>query len=81
MCIHLCIQFWGVEFEDGFEWDPAKAEVNFKAHNVRFEEVKPVFDDPCSLTVTDNESDPNEQRFATIGVGALGRVLVVVYTH
>ena len=40
-----------------------------------------MFEDPYSLTVTDEESDPSEQRFATIGVGALGRVLVVVYVY
>ena len=42
-------------------------------------EAIPVFDDPYALTITDDESDPNEQRFVTIGMGAAGRVLVVVY--
>jgi uncharacterized DUF497 family protein len=27
-----------------------------------------------------NESDPEEQRFVTLGMGAMGRLLVVVYT-
>lgn len=70
-----------MELEDGFEWDQTKAEINFKRHKVRFEEAKPLFDDPYSVTVPDNESDPTEQRFATIGMGVLGRLLVVVYTH
>ena len=26
-----------------FEWDPEKAEINFKKHNVSFEEAKTVF--------------------------------------
>ena len=43
-------------------------------------EAIPVFDDPCALTIVDNESDPSEQRFITLGIGALGRLLVVVYT-
>ena len=43
-------------------------------------EAIPVFDDPNAITVTDNESDPNEERFITLGVGATGRLLVVVYT-
>ena len=43
-------------------------------------EAIPVFDDPCAITVTDDESDPGEQRFVTLGVGATGRLLVVVYT-
>lgn len=71
-----------MDFESGFEWDDeSKAEINFQKHGVRFEEAKPVFDDPYSLTVADDESDPNEQRFATIGIGAVGRVLVVVYSY
>jgi hypothetical protein len=28
----------------------------------------------------DEESDPGEQRFVTLGMGAAGRLLVVVYT-
>ena len=44
-------------------------------------EAIPVFDDPHAITITDNESDPNEQRFVTLGLGAAGRLLVVVYTH
>lgn len=44
-------------------------------------EALPVFDDPYAITVTDNESDPNEQRFVAVGLGVKGQVLVVVYTH
>jgi uncharacterized DUF497 family protein len=29
---------------------------------------------------TDDESDPDEQRFVTVGMGAMGGLLVVVYT-
>jgi uncharacterized DUF497 family protein len=43
-------------------------------------EAIPVFDDPYAVTITDEESDPNEQRFVTLGIGAAGRLLVVVYT-
>ncbi len=39
----------------------------------------PVFDDPCAITITDDESAPDEQRFVTLGMGAAGRLLVVVY--
>lgn len=40
-----------------------------------------VFEDDLALTIKDEESDPEETRFASIGMGALARVLVVVYTH
>ena len=63
-----------------FEWDPAKAEANYGKHGVRFAESLPVFDDPYAITVTDDESDPHERRFVSLGMGAKGRVLVVVYS-
>jgi len=64
-----------------FEWDePNKAGANFRKHGVRLPEAIPVFDDPYAITIGDHESDPNEQRFVTLGLGATGRVLVVVYT-
>jgi len=63
-----------------FEWDPEKAEANFAKHGVRFAESIPVFDDATAITVLDDESDPRERRFVSIGTGATGRVLVVAYT-
>lgn len=64
-----------------FEWDEAcKAGIDFRKHGVRMPEAIPVFDDPHAITITDHESDPGEQRFVTIGMGAMGRLLVVVYT-
>ena len=64
----------------GFEWDKdSKAGVNFRKHGVRMPEAIPLFDDPNAMTIADEESDPGEQRFVTPGIGALGRLLVVVY--
>jgi uncharacterized DUF497 family protein len=61
-----------------FEWDEAgKAGINFRKHGVRLPEAIPVFDDPFAITVTDDESDPNERRFVTFGLGAAGRLLAV----
>jgi uncharacterized DUF497 family protein len=65
----------------GFEWDEeSKAGINFRKHGVRVPEAIPVFDDPYAITILDDESDPSEQRFITLGMGALGKLLVVVYT-
>ena len=65
----------------GFEWDEeGKAGVNFRKHGVRIPEAIPVFDDPYAMTIVDDESDSSEQRFITLGMGAAGRLLVVVYT-
>ena len=65
----------------GFEWDEAgKAGINFRKHGVRIPEAIPVFDDRYAITIRDEESDPDEGRFVTLGMGAAGRLLVVVYT-
>ena len=65
----------------GFEWDEeSKAGTNFRKHGVRMPEAIPVFDDPYAITITDDVSDPSEERFVTLGMGAAGRLLVVVYT-
>jgi hypothetical protein len=64
-----------------FEWDPRKAEANFKKHGVRFAEAEPVFEDDFAVTIADDESDPHEVRFVSIGTGLKGQVLVVVYCY
>jgi uncharacterized DUF497 family protein len=63
-----------------FEWDARKAESNFRKHGVRFAESLPVFADEYAITVVDDESDPDEQRFVSMGTGVKGRMLVVVYS-
>jgi uncharacterized DUF497 family protein len=35
---------------------------------------------PHAVTITDDESDLQERRFVTLGMGAAGRLLVVIYT-
>jgi hypothetical protein len=64
-----------------FEWDPRKVEANFRKHGVRFSQAEPVFSDDFAVTITDDESDPNEQRFVSIGKGVKEQVLVVVYCY
>ena len=65
----------------GFEWDEAaKAGINYRKHGIRMPGAIPVFDDPYAITITDDESNSDEQRYVTLGMGAIGRLLVVVYT-
>ena len=64
----------------GFEWDLRKAESNYQKHGVRFSETEPVFEDDYAITITDDESNPDELRFVSMGTGVKGRVLVVVYS-
>ena len=62
----------------GYEWDPDKAKQNIRKHGIAFADAVSVFFDDSAITVEDNNLD--EVRFATLGMDALGRVLVVVYT-
>jgi uncharacterized DUF497 family protein len=65
-----------------FEWDPVKAAMNLQRHGVRFSsEAIGVFEDDYAITIADDESDPEEQRFVTLGMGTKGRILVVVYVY
>jgi uncharacterized protein len=61
-----------------YEWDESKAATNLKKHRVRFADAVAVFGDESALTVDDPY--PDEERYVTMGMDALGRVLVVVYT-
>jgi uncharacterized protein len=61
-----------------YEWDPAKAEANQKNHGYRIADAVAVFSDERARTLDDPH--PEEERYVTIGMDALGRVLVVVYT-
>jgi uncharacterized DUF497 family protein len=48
---------------------------------VQFSEAIGVFSDDYAITIKDEESDPDEQRFVTPGMGIKGRVLAVVYCY
>lgn len=62
---------------ESFEWDPGKAKANAGKHLVDFADAVEVLFDNTALTVPDH--DPHEERYATLGMDALGRVLVVIY--
>ncbi len=51
-----------------------------KKHGIRFADAVLALDEPRAITIIDSESDPNEQRFVTLGLDPTGRLLVVVYT-
>ncbi len=62
------------------EFDPKKAEANPINHDgVTFDEAKPVLLDPYVLTKEDADAK-GEQRLVSLGMGAQGRVLIVVWT-
>lgn len=62
------------------EFDPVKAKANLHKHRVSFAHAEQVLRDPMALTIEDPDSF-GERRFVTLGMDALGRLLVVVHTH
>lgn len=61
------------------EFDPAKARSNLQKHKVSFAHAEQALRDPMAVTIEDPDAE-GEQRFVTLGMDALGRVLVVVHT-
>ena len=61
-----------------FEWDSRKAAGKREKHNIDFADAVTVFDDLNALTHDDPFSE--EERFATMGRDAYGRIVVVIYT-
>ena len=62
-----------------YEWDPAKANVNLAKHGVRFADAVFALEDDVALTRRDPFSE-DEERWITLGMGAQGRLLAVIYT-
>ena len=63
-----------------FEFDPVKARSNQRKHGVSFSHAEQALRDDMAVTVEDPDAF-GEQRFVTLGVDALGRLLVVVHTQ
>ena len=47
------------------QWDPAKALINARKHDVTFEQAAMVFLDALALTVYDEENSREEERWFT----------------
>ncbi len=61
------------------EFDPDKAQSNLRKHRVSFAHAEQSLRDERAITVADPDAE-GESRFVTIGMDALGRILVVVHT-
>ena len=61
-----------------FEWDPSKAASNRRKHRISLADAVGVFEDPRALT--DDDPHPDENRFHTLGMDYIGRLLVVTWT-
>jgi uncharacterized protein len=63
-----------------FEWNPEKAAINLKKHNLSFQEAATVFDDSLSVTFPDPDHSIGESRYVIIGMSRSGQLLVVSHT-
>src|SRR2546423_2686246 len=63
-----------------FDWDPSKAAENLRKHRVSFEEACTIFADPSILTIHDDEHSGDEDRWVSLAMSIIGRILVVVHT-
>ena len=61
------------------KWDPGKARLNATKHGVSFADAVASLEDEGALTMRDPFSD-DEERWVTMGLDCLGRVLVIVHT-
>jgi uncharacterized protein len=61
-----------------YQWNPDKVNSNQAKHGINFADAIAVFEDDFAITIEDQRHD--EERFITIGMDAMGQILVVVYT-
>lgn len=60
------------------EWDPRKAAANAKKYGIDFADAALVLYDDRAVTI--REDAAGEERYVTIGMDPVMRILVVVYT-
>jgi uncharacterized DUF497 family protein len=60
-----------------FEWNAAKANANLGKHGIDFADAATALEDESALTMGDAFA-AEEDRWITLGMDALGRLLVVV---
>jgi uncharacterized DUF497 family protein len=63
-----------------FDWNPVKAEANWRKHKISFQQAQAAFYDPHGLDEADEKDDYGEERFNLTGM-AENRLIVVTYTQ
>lgn len=63
-----------------FEWDRQKARANLRNHGIDFADAVGVFEDEFALTMADELTAVDEQRYLTLGRDFRGRLVVVAFT-
>jgi len=63
-----------------FEWDIEKARTNEIKHGISFEEAASIFHDPNAISIFDVDHSQSEDRWLTLGMSNLGRIIVLCHT-
>jgi hypothetical protein len=63
-----------------FEWDDEKVQSNLKKHGVSFDEAATIFNDPRIATISDPDHSEDEERYISIGMSVIMRLLSVIHT-
>jgi uncharacterized DUF497 family protein len=66
--------------DHNFEWSIEKAGSYQDKHEVSFEEATTVFTDPMALTIFDPDHSDGEDRWITMGISNIGRLLILAHT-
>jgi uncharacterized DUF497 family protein len=64
-----------------FEWDPAKARLNFAKHGVTLEAARDAVLDPFRVERIDDRFDYGEERLQVIGANSEDLLFVVTISH
>jgi len=64
-----------------FEWDIDKAKSNITKHQISFESATSIFRDANALSLSDEGHNEDEERWLTIGIDEVTRILFVVHTY
>ena len=64
----------------GIRWDPRKGRTNLRKHGVSFIEAATVFTDYLLLTKIDPDHSIHENRFMSLGLSSLNKLILVAHT-
>ena len=67
--------------ETDFEWDPRKADNNFRKHGISFEEASTAFYDEHARLMYDPDHSESEDRYILLGVSEESQLLMVCHLY
>ena len=68
------------KFNYNFEWNPKKAISNLSKHSISFNEAATIFKDSNMISIFDYEHSDYEDRWISIGLSEMGKLLLVFHT-